>query len=86
MTTSSAFVDENLSLWSGDDFLNDITMNIGQPIVSSLETKREAFMVKAKLMHDGGLEIMDVDFVFSHAESEFIRFTIGHATFDAAPS
>lgn len=73
-------------LWSGDDFLNDITVDIGQAIVSSLETKSEAFMIKAKLMHDGGLEIMYMDFVFSHVEPEFIRFTVGNAAFDAAPS
>src|SRR5688572_32861106 len=36
-------------------------------------------------MHDGGVEIMDMDFVLCGIKAEFVRFPHGHSRLNAAP-
>src|SRR6476660_8891465 len=57
-------------------------MNVGQTEIATLESIRELFVVEPKQLQDGGLKIMDVDFITGDGESEFIGFPITDAMFD----
>jgi hypothetical protein len=46
-----------------------MTVDVGEAIVSTLESICETFMVKAEQVHDGGLEVMNMDFVFSDVKA-----------------
>ena len=41
-------------------------------------------MIETEQVHDGGVQIVNVDFVFGDVESELVGLADGHARFDAA--
>ncbi len=51
------------------DALDDVSVDIGEPVVSALEAVGEPGMVEAEKMQKGGIEVMNVDGVFGHIES-----------------
>src|SRR5690606_18489835 len=55
----------------------DIAVNIGQPEVAALKTIGEPGVVEPQGMHDGRLEIMDMDLVAGDGKAEFIRLAMG---------
>ena len=48
-------------------------MHIGEPVVAALETVRELLVIEAEQVHDGRLQIVDVDLVFHDGKTEFVR-------------
>ena len=59
-------------------------MHVGQTIVSPLEAESQFGVVKAQQVHNGRLEVVDMDGVFGDGESEFIGFAVVETAFDAA--
>ena len=59
-------------------------MHIGQPIFAALESIKQPLVVEAELVEDGGLEIVDVDFVFGDFEAELVAGAVGDAAFHTA--
>ena len=59
-------------------------MDVGEAEVSALGAVGEFFVVEAEEVEDGGVEVVDVDFVFDGVEAEFVGFSVGEAAFDAA--
>ena len=57
---------------SRHDVLHDFTVDIGEAEVASLELEGELFVVDAKEVQDGGLEVMDVDLVVLGVEADVV--------------
>ena len=43
------------------NIFDDFPVNVGQAIVSALETIREFFVLDAKQVHDGGVQVINFD-------------------------
>ena len=71
---------------SPQDPLHHMTVNIGQSVMPTLEEVGELLVVDAKLVENGGMEIVDVDGVFGDVVAEFVSGTIGDARLDASAS
>ena len=64
-----------------------MAVDVGETEVASLETVSETFMINAKQVLDGGMEIVNMHLVFgSNIVSEIISFTEGCAAFNATTS
>ncbi len=59
-------------------------MDVGQTEIAALESPCELFVVKAELLQQGGVQIVDVNGIFYDAEAEFIGGAMDEAGFDAA--
>jgi sialic acid synthase SpsE len=59
-------------------------VDIGEPIVAALEAVGEVFVIEAEKVEDGGLEVVDVDFVFDARETHFIRGAVIESALHAA--
>ena len=55
---------------------NDFSVDVGEAEVSALEAVGELFVVEAKEMKEGRVEVVDVDFAIDHAEAEFVAFSV----------
>ena len=85
MAGNAPLVPGGSSLFSGQDLLDDLAVDIGQPEIPSLVEVRQLFMVKAKPVEDRGLEIVHVDLVPGNGKSERIRCAMGDPRFDSSP-
>ena len=62
-----------------DDVMHDVSVDVGQAIVASLMAIGKAFVVDAEEVKAGGVEVVDVNFVFGDAESKFVGGTVGES-------
>ena len=46
---------------SGEDGFDDVAVDVGEAEVPALGAEGETLVVKAKAVHQGGLEVVDVD-------------------------
>src|SRR5437867_10434926 len=70
--------------WSGNEAVDDLTANISQPEVTSLEAIRQSRVVEAEEVENGRMEIVNVDGVFDDVPAKFIRFAKDLPAFNAA--
>ena len=61
-------------------------MDIGKAVVATLEAVGQLFVVKSKEVHPGGLEVVNMDRIFSNTEAQVIRLTVHMPTFDSTAS
>ena len=61
-------------------------MNIRESVAAALVFEGESFMVYSKEMHNGGVEIVDVNGVLYNVVAQVIRFTVCEAWFYATAS
>jgi hypothetical protein len=61
---------------SGENAIDDVAVDIGEPVVAALVVEGEPFVVEAETVEDGGLEVVDVDRVFSDVEAEVVGGTV----------
>ncbi|MFM1945457.1 MAG: hypothetical protein RI897_4439 [Verrucomicrobiota bacterium] len=52
--------------------MDDVAVDVGEAEVTSGVAEREAFVVEAEQVEDGGVEVMDVDGVDGGLEAEVI--------------
>ena len=69
---------------SGDDGLNDVPGNIGEPEVTAGVAVGELFVVESKEVQDGGVKVVNMHTVVNGTKTEFVRFTPCHAAADTA--
>jgi hypothetical protein len=69
---------------SHKDLLYDLAVDIGETVMTSLETVGEAFVIDSEAIQDGGLQVMHVDWVFSDIEREIVGGAVSDAGFDPA--
>ena len=62
-----------------------MAVDVGEAEVAAGVVVGEAFVIEAEEVEDGGLEVVDVDFVLSDMEAEVIGLAVGSG-FDAAAS
>src|SRR5262249_25561016 len=55
-----------------DEFVHDAAMHIGQPEVTPGRAEGELLVVEAEQRQDGGMEVVDVDFVFDRLKAVFV--------------
>ena len=58
------------------NLLNDFSMDVGEAKVSALEAVGELFVVEAKEMKEGRVEVVDVDFSIDYAEAKFVALAV----------
>jgi hypothetical protein len=76
--------DEGEEVGLGKEGFDDVAVDVGEAVVAALEAVGEAFVVEAEEVHDGGLEVVDVDLVFGDLEAHFVGGAVAEAAFDAA--
>src|SRR4051794_22774484 len=70
---------------SGEQFLDDAgRLDAGQALVEALVPHREALVVEAEQLEDGGVEVADVDGVLDDVVAEVVRLAVDRAALDAA--
>ncbi len=60
----------------GQEVFDHVAVNIGQSVVTSLETIAEFFVIEAEQVHPGGLQVMDMHLVACHREAELVGLTV----------
>lgn len=63
--------------------MHDVSVDVGQAEVASLVTVGHSFVVDAKLMQNGRVEVVNVDRVLGDIVAEVVGFAVDRATFDA---
>ena len=69
---------------SDENVLHHVTMDIGQPEVTPLETVGQALMVETEAAEDGGVEVVNVDRLFDDVVAEVVGRAMGDARLDAS--
>ena len=64
---------------SGEDFVNHAAFDVGEPAFEAVVIIRQTLMVEAEQVQDGGVEVVDIDDVFSGLVAEFIGGTVTEA-------
>ena len=62
---------------------HQLSMYIRQAVPPALVLERQALVVDAEQVHQGGLEVVDVDGVLDDVVTEFVGFAIDGAGLDA---
>ena len=52
----------------GNDVMDDMAVDVGEAVLAALELESETFMVNTQKVENGGLEIVDMNFVGRHLE------------------
>ena len=59
-------------------------MDVGEAEVSAAVAVGESFVIEAEEVKEGGVEVVDVNFVLSSREAEFVGGSMNVSTFDSA--
>ena len=68
----------------GEERFNYFAGDVGKAVVAAAVVVGEAFVVDAQEVKDGGVEVVDVDFVFGDFGADFVSGAIADAAFGAA--
>ena len=69
---------------SGEDFFDDVAVDIGQAKVAARVTIRKFFVVKPQEVENGRVQIVHVDNILDSLEAKLIRCAVDVAALDAA--
>ena len=71
---------------SGNQFVNDLAVDVGEAAVDAVVTEGELFVVDAEEVQDGGVDIVDFGVVvwIGRLVTPFIAGAVSGAAFDAA--
>src|SRR6185437_5230384 len=75
---------ESPFLESGQNLVDDIAINVGQPIVAPAPAVGQPLVVHAHQMQQRGVQIVDVDFVLDRVPAEFVGGAVDDASLHAA--
>ena len=64
--------------------MNDAAFDIGQAEVAAAVGVGQFFVVKAELVENGGVKVVDVDFVLDSGEAKVVGGSVDRAAFNAA--
>jgi hypothetical protein len=64
--------------------VDDAAFDVGQAEVATAVRVGQLFVVEAELVQDGGVQVVDVNFVLNGRESKVVGCAVNRATFDAA--
>ncbi len=63
---------------------DDLALHIGQPKIAPLVAIGQLFVQQSKAMQNGGVEVVNVNFILDDVEAELIRPSDNLASFDAS--
>lgn len=58
-------------------------MDVGEAEVTALESGGQFFVIEAKLVQDGGVQVVNVDLVLDRIETQFVGLAMVDATFNS---
>ena len=64
--------------------LDDLSVNVSEPIIPSLEAMSQLFVIESQQMEYGGMQVVNVDRLLADVEAQFVRRTIRCSSFDSA--
>src|SRR5438093_1223098 len=70
----------------GEEFVDNVTVDVGQPAVNAVMAEGEFFMVDAELMENGGVQVVTVGRIGGRFVRPFIALAVGDAAFEAGTS
>ena len=70
----------------GKNLSDDVAFDVGQTEVPARVAVGEAFVVEAEEVEDGGVQVVDVDFVLDGAEAEVVGRAVGMPPFTPPPA
>src|SRR5688572_6925409 len=76
---------ETFETVSGEQFLHDGAVNVGQAEIAPLKAVGQFGVIEAQQVEERRMQIMDVDPVFHDIEAQLIGFTQRDSGLDAAP-
>src|SRR5437870_8975373 len=65
-------------------FLHELSVDVGEPEIAALEAISEFGVVKAEEVQQRGVQVVDVDTIFGHVESELVGLAQSGPGLDAA--
>jgi len=68
---------------SGEGWFDEVAVDVGEAEVAALGSVGEAGVFDAHEVEDGGVEVVDVDWVFGDVVAEVVGGAEGEAFFDA---
>jgi len=68
----------------GNDVVNHVTMNIGQPEIASCIAIGKPFVIQSEKVEDGRVQVVKMDLVLDRIIAVVIRGTVLEARFDAS--
>ena len=69
--------------WSGQDWLNHFAVDVGQPEVPPLVREGELLVVNPHQVEQGGMKIVDVDYIIHGMIPQFICCAVGDPGLDS---
>ena len=72
-----------LSSESGEDWGDDLAVDVGEAEVAAAVAEGELLVVEAEQVQDGGVEVVHVDLVLRGLVAEFVGRAMGEAGFHA---
>ena len=70
--------------YSGDDLVDYFARHVCQSEATTVVLVSQFFMIQAEQVQDGGVQIVEVNFVFSRLESDFVLRAVVDAAFNTA--
>src|SRR5579883_2990127 len=61
-----------------------LRLDAGQALIESLELEREAFVVDAQAVQNGGVQVVHVDRLVDHVVAEVVGLAVDLPSFDSA--
>ena len=69
---------------SSQDRFDDVSVDVGEAEIAPLEAGGELGVIESEEVQDGGVEVVNVDFVLDGIEAQFVGFSVVESSFDAA--
>lgn len=69
---------------SGENWLQHVTMHIGQSMVAAAMAESQAFVVDAQLVQQRSMDVVNVYGIADDAVAKLVGLSIGDTTFEAA--
>src|SRR4051812_27620526 len=66
------------------DLADYAAVHVGKPHIPPAKSKRQSFVIQAKLVEYGGMNIVNIDWVLDGAHAHFVGGTVGCSTSNAA--
>lgn len=70
-------------VWSHQDVLYHFAVHVREPVVAAAVAIRQLRVIEPKLVQDGGVEIVHVDFVLGDGRTDLVGRAVGEAAFHA---
>ena len=64
--------------------LDDLSVNVSEPIIPSLEAMSQLFVIESEQMEYGGMQVVNVDLVLGYSKTQFVTGSMNEPTLGSA--